>query len=232
MPDPLTGSGWGANPAPQTNPISLDPNYGQGEHGSFGGGPGANPGNLGDFGSTGSLNKNLMLDNVVAGQFKNQLAPQFASLMGQYGGQAADYYKNLMNLGSPYYKQKQQEAFTQGNQQNQNALGQAQDQLNASGYGSAPSGARAAMVGGMNQQGAQSLAEQYLQNLFQNENLQAQGASGMASMASMFNPTQLLGGTSLGTTPAAGASGFQNFQSIGAGIGGILGSGGVSSLAK
>lgn len=226
--NPLTGSGW--NPVPQTNPITLDPQYGQGEHGSFGGGAGGNPGNLGDFGSTGSLNKNLMLDNVVAGQMKNQLAPQFADLMGKYGGDAAAYYKQLMDLGSPYYKQRQQEAFTQGNQQNQNAMATANQQLNASGYGAAPSGARAAMVGGMNQQGAQSLAEQYLQNLFQNENLQAQGASGMASMASLFNPTQLLQGTSLGTTPAPGTSGIQNFKDIASGIGSLMG--GAGALKK
>lgn len=220
--NPLTGSGW-TNPIQSTNPISLDPNYGQGEHGSFGGGPGGNPGNLGDFGSTGSLNKNLMLDNVTAGQMKNQLAPQFASFMGQYGGDAAGYYKQLMDLGSPFYKQKQQEAFQQGNQQNQNAMSMANQQLNASGYGAAPSGARAAMVGGMNQQGAQSMAEQYLQNLFQNENLQTQGAQGMASMASLFNPTQLLGGTSLGTTPAPGQSAIQNLQGVASAIGSVAG---------
>ena len=222
--NPLTGSGWNAGGAvPATNPITLDPNFGMGNHGSFGGGPGGNAGNFGDFGSTGSLNKNLMLDNVIAGQYKNKLAPQFASLMGQYGGNAASYYKQLMDLGSPYYKQKQTEALNAGVQSQQNAFGQANQQLDASGYGATPSGARAGMIGGMAQQGAQSMAEQYLQNLFQNENLQAQGASGMASMASMFNPTQLLGGTSLGTTPAPGQSAIQNFQGIASGIGSILG---------
>lgn len=219
-PNPLTGSGW--NPTPPTNPISLNPQYSTGEHGSFGGGSPSNPGNLGDFGSTGSLNKNLMLDNVVAGNLKNQLAPQFADLMGKYGGDAAAYFKQLMDLGSPYYKQRQQEAFTQGNQRNQDAQGQASEQLDAAGYGSGPSGAKAAMIGGMQTQGAQSLAEQYLQNLFQNENLQAQGASGMASMASLFNPTQLLEGTSLGTVPAPGQSGIQNFKDIAQGIGSVF----------
>jgi hypothetical protein len=205
-----------------TNPISL-PSTGFGSKQGFGTGGYGNPANFGDYGATGQLNKNLMLDNVIAGQMKNQLAPQFASLMGQYGGDAAGFFKQLMDLGSPFYKQKQQEAFTQGNQQNQNAMGEAQQELASKGYGSGPSGANAAMIGGMNQQGAQSLAEQYLQNLFQNENLQAQGAGGMASLASLFNPTQLLGGTSLGTTPAPGQSGIQNFQGIASGISSLFG---------
>ena len=77
------------------------------------------------------------------------------------------------------------------------------------------------MFGGMAQQGSQNLAEQYLQNLFQNENLQMQGAQGLgtlgqsfAGLAGMFNPTQLLGGTSVGAQFGPPPSFFQNFASV------------------
>ncbi len=157
---------------------------------------------------------NAVLNNIIAGQMKNQLAPQFAQLMQQYGGQAGDFFKQLMNLGSPYYQQKQQEGFTQGVQQNQNAAGMAKQQLGAQGYGNTPSGANAAMIGGMQQAGSQSLAENYLQNLFQNEQMQAQGAAGLGQMAQLFNPTQLLGGTSLGSPVQSGPSFFNNFATM------------------
>lgn len=143
--------------------------------------------------------------------------------MQQYGGQAGDFFKNLMNLGSPYYQQKQLEGFQQGVQQNQNASAQAQEQLRAQGYGNTPSGANAAMIGGMNQAGSQSLAEQYLQNLFQNELMQGMGAQGITQLAGMFNPAQLLGGTSLGANVQAPSTFFQNMQSVLGGLGQFFG---------
>ena len=226
--NPLTGSGWGSSPMGSTNPIQAPPNPGLSagnRQGSYG-----NPSGFDNGTGSGEIHKNMALENILSAQMKNQLAPQWANLMGQYGGQAADYFKNLMNLGSPYYRQKQQEAFTQGVGQNQNAGAQAQQQLRSQGFGSTPSGANAAMLGGMAQQGAQNLSEQYLQNLFQNENLQALGAQGMQGMASMFNPTPLLGGTSLGTDWQSPSNFFQNFNSVTSGIGNMLTGGG--NLAK
>ena len=178
------------------------------------GGPYGNPGGYSNPYGSKEISRNMGLTNIEAGQMKNQLAPIFAQLMQQYGGQAGDFFKNLMNLGSPYYQQKQQEGFTQGVQENQNAAAMAKQQLGAQGYGSTPSGANAAMIGGMQQQGSQNLAEQYLQNLFQNEQMQMMGGQGLAGMASMFNPTQLLGGTSIGATPEASSSFFQNFANM------------------
>jgi len=131
----------------------------------------------------------------------------------------------LMNLGSPYYQQQQQAGFTQGVGQNQNAAAQAKQQLQSQGYGNTPSGANAAMIGGMAQQGSQNLAEQYLQNLFQNEAMQAQGASGISQLAGMFNPAQLLGGTSLGANVQAPSTFFQNFDQTAQGIAALLGGG-------
>lgn len=188
-----------------------------------------NPGGFGNPLGPNEINRNIGLENVISGQMKNMLAPQFAQLMGQYGGQAGNYFTNLMNLGSPYYQQKQTEGFNQGVQQNQNAAAQARQQLNAQGYGNTPSGANAAMIGGMQQAGAQSLAENYLQNLFQNEQMQALGGQGLSSLAGMFNPAQMLSGTSAGANIQPQSSFFQNFANVLGGIG-SLGSGAGSAM--
>jgi hypothetical protein len=227
--NPLVGAAWGGQ-APNmfqgANPIQPPgvPQMGTGSNrgGSIGGGPGGNPGAFGNPSGSGEINKNIGIENILAAQQKNALAPQFAQLMGQYGGQAGDFFKQLMNLGSPYYQQHQQEAFTQGVNQNQNAEAMARQQLGAQGYGATPSGANAAMLGGMQMQGAQNLSEQYLQNLFANEQMQLQGAGGLSQLAGMFNPTQLLGGTSVGANIQQPSNFFQNMSSVMGGIGSMM----------
>jgi hypothetical protein len=182
------------------------------------GGPWGNPGGYQNPWGANEIQRNAALNNIVAGQMKNQLAPEFAQLMQQYGGEAGNFFTNLMNLGSPYYQQQQQASFTQGNQQNQNAAAQARQQLASSGYGYTPSGANAAMMGGMAMQGSQNLAEQYLQNLFQNEQMQASGAQGLSSLAGLFNPTQLLSGTGIGSNVSNSPSFYQDFAQTAGGI--------------
>lgn len=225
--NPLTGGSWSATPD-VSNLLSL-PGTGYGDKFASKTPSYGNPGGFGNPLGGKETSRNVMLNNIIAGQMKNMLAPQFATLMGQYGGQAGDYFKNLMNLGSPYYQQKQSEAMNQGVTQNNNAQGLARQQLAAQGVGATPSGTTAAMIGGMNQGGAQSLAQAYLQNLFQNENLQAQGAQGLSSLAQLFNPTQLLGGTSAGAEPVTSSNFFDNFKSITSGIGSLFGGGGTSA---
>jgi len=234
--NPLIGAGWNVQPGMGQqnqmfgNPLSL-PQQQQ---------PNTNPGGYSNPQGANEINRNMGLTNMMAGQMKNFLAPQFTQQMGQYGqqagntyGQVAPFFRNLMNLGSPYYQQKQLEGFQQGNQQNQNAAAMARQQLASQGYGATPSGANAAMLGGMQQQGAQNLAENYLQNLFQNENMQMQGAQGLgtlgqsfAGLAGMFNPTQLLGGTGLGSNVQAPPSFFQNMNQTLQGIGSLFGGAG------
>lgn len=234
--NPLTGGSWGNTPVGNMNPINLMAPPGLGTPGISSPGQSAghstawgNPGGFKNPLGPNEINRNIGLENVMSGQMKNMLAPQFANLMGQYGGQAGNFFQNLMNLGSPYYQQKQTEGFNQGVQQNQNAAGQARQQLSAQGYGNTPSGAEAAMLGGMQQAGAQSLSEQYLQNLFQNEQMQAAGAQGLSSLAGMFNPAQMLGGTSAGANITPQSTFFDNFKNIGQGIGAMFGNaGGVS----
>jgi hypothetical protein len=225
--NPLIGAGWGQQAPNQ----SGTQGGGSGTQGLFSNPIQAtappntpNPGGYSNPGGSGVIQNNLALENLQTGALKNQLAPQWANLMGQYGGQAGNFYGNLMNLGSPYYQQQQQSAFTQGVGQNQNAMSLAKQQLGSQGYGATPSGANAAMIGGMNMQGSQNLAEQYLQNLFQNEAMQLQGASGLAGLAQTFNPSSLLGGTSSGINYQKPTSGLQNV------LGGIQAAQGIAGL--
>lgn len=185
--------------------------------------PNINPGNLANPTSNiKDITRNTGLTNLETGAFRNQLIPMFAQMMSQFGGQAGDFLKQLMDKGSPFYQQHQREGFEQGVQQNQNAAGQARQQLSSAGYGATPSGSTAAMIGGMNQQGSQNLSEQYLQNLFQNENLMLQGSQGLTQLAGLFNPSSLFGNVSNpGTTQ--GPSAADQLSSI---FSSIFGSGG------
>lgn len=219
-PNPLTGASWGTTPVQPTGGGASNMPWLQQS-------PSTNPGGYGNPKGANEINRNMGLTNIAAGQMKNQLASLFAPLMQQYGGQAANFFQNLMNLGSPYYQQHQTEGFNQQLNQNQNAAAMAKQQLASQGYGNTPSGANAAMIGGMNQAGAQSMAEQYLQNLFANEALQSQGAAGIANLAGMFNPGQMLGGTSIGANVQAPPTFFQNFDAMAQGIGSLMGGGGA-----
>lgn len=164
-----------ANPLAGAQPGAISSNpYGQGTRGG------------------GDQTFNLAQTNLMTGLMRNQAIPSFMQNFLQTASPAAGYFQNLMNLGSPYYQQQQRASWEQGNQQNQNAAALARQQLGAQGFGYTPSGAGAAMLGGMAQGGAQSLSEQFLQNLFNNEQLQLAGAQGLSQMASLFNPSQLL----------------------------------------
>jgi len=230
-PNPLSGASFGtsplnpslfgnpANPTPSTATSTALPN--------------GNPGNLANPASNlKDITRNANFLNVQQGQERNSLIPQFAALMQGFAGPAGDYFKNLMNLGSPYYQQQQEASFNNGVQNNNNATAQARQQLAAQGYGATPSGANAAMIGGMNMQGSQNLAQAYLQNLFQNENLQSQGASGLGTLAGLFNPASLFGNNTVsGTTQ--GPSAASQFQDVMSGIGSAFtGGGNLTTAAK
>lgn len=214
--NPLVGAAWGGQPQSPlgvTNPLQL-PQSAEPTNST-------NPFNISDPMTTKNIQRSLSLSNLQTGEDRNALIPQFAQLFGQYGGDAAGFFKQLMNLGSPYYQQKQSEGFTQGVNQNQNASAEARQKLNAQGYGSTPSGANAAMIGGMEMQGSNNLAEQYLQNLFQNEAMQVQGGTGLASMAQMFDPSKLTQQSSP-TTPMQSPSLAEQFSQI---VGSLSGAG-------
>ncbi len=191
--------------------------------------------------------RNQAFQNLLGGAYKQQLAPMFASSMfgaakptenfyNQMMTQGSPYFSQLMNLGSPYYAQHQTASFQNALNDYNNAYAQAANQLRGQGLGYGPTGANVAMLGGMGQGFAQDAASQYLQNLFQNENLQfqaaqantglqMQGAGGMAGLANLFQPGPLLGATpvaSLGVNPTMA----QNFAGITSGIGSLFGGAG------
>lgn len=175
--------------------------------------------------------------NQVAGvteneQLRNQMIPAFGNQMFSLAGPAAQYYQQLMNLGSPYYQQQQRASWEQGVGQAQNQAAQARQQLEAQGLGYTPSGAEAAMMGGMGQQSAGNMAMQFLQNLFNNEQMQLQGAGGMAGLASMFNPTGMFGGTPGNVSvPPSFMQNMTSLLSSILGTGGVGGSSGIKGIA-
>jgi hypothetical protein len=225
--NPLTGS-WpnpgGANPAPSSGPLAPPPTTGPG------GSPAApyNPMGFGDPTRNTGISRNLAGENVLSGQYRNQLTPLFAQLMQQFGGNAGDFFKQLTNLGSPFYQRKQQQSFEQGTKASQDAAAQSRQQLQASGQGYTPSGAGAAMFGGEAQAEAGNQEEAFLNNLFQNEQLQLAGAQGQAQLAGLFNPSQLTGQASPGFQPLQSPSFFQNFQQM---MNGLFGQGGAAGGA-
>jgi hypothetical protein len=156
-----------------------------------------------------NLRKEAGRTNIVSGRLRNLFGPEFAKLMMGYGGDAGSFYKQLTDLGSPFYERKQQKTAEQGAKAGQDEAGLARQRLTASGAGYGPSGAGAAMFGGMGQAQAGNQEEAFLNNLFQNELLQLQGAQGQAQLASLFNPTGMLGGNV--EQISRGPSAAQNF---------------------
>lgn len=241
--NPLVGASFGTNPInpalfsnpsgtnpgapPSTNPFSAPAPLPTANTGPLG-----NPGNLEDPASNlKDATRNAGFENVITGQYRNTLIPQFANELFSLATPAANYFANLMNLGSPYYQQQQRASFEQGVGQNQNASAQAQQQINRQGYGYTPSGASAATIGGMNIAGGQNLAQLFLQNLFQNENLQSQAGSALAQLASLFNPSQLTGQSTQVGGSTQGPSAAGQIGSILGGIGSLFApSGGIPGL--
>lgn len=189
MPNPLFGS-WQppgtvpGSPTPTSTAIPP-PNVGTA------GAPGTtDPYGQGSRGG-GDLGFNLAQTNLQTGLAKNALIPYFTKLFGSSSGPALDFFKQLTQLGSPFYQRKQQQTFEQGTKAAQDAAAQSRQRLQASGAGYTPSGAGAAMFGGEAQAEAGNQEEAFLNNLFQNEQLQLAGAGGLSSLASLFNPATL-----------------------------------------
>lgn len=219
---PLGGLGWpaatGVNQQPQQqNPA---PTSGLSASGSM------NPFGFGTIGN-GAMTANLAETNSQTGQMRNQLIPQFAQNMGAYAAPAGQFFQNLTNLGSPYYQQAQQSVFSQGAQQANNQSGQARQQLGAQGYGFTPSGAEAGMMGGMATGTSGSMAQNFLTQLFQNEQLQMGGAQGLSQLAQMFNPSQLTGQNTNANFQQPTNTAAEMMSGIGSMVGGIFGDKGI-----
>jgi hypothetical protein len=211
MPNPLFGS-W--NPNSGTN-VPFDPTSMQAPPGPAGTPGSTNPFGFGSYGG-GALRGNIGEANLQTALQRNALIPQFAKMMFGAGGTAGDFFKQLTQLGSPFYQRKQQQTFEQGSKAAQDAAGQARQRITASGAGYTPSGVGAAAFGGEAQAEAGNQEEAFLNNLFQNEQLQALGASGLSQLAALFNPNQLATGqTEAGPPATSWTSDFANvFSSL------------------
>jgi hypothetical protein len=232
MPNPLQGQG--SNPLGWPGQTGTNMPGIPGGPSLFGSPPSASP--AGATGTTnpygfgtkdgGALAANLAETNLQTGLARNALIPWFTKMMGGSAGPAMDFFKQLMNLGSPYYQQQQQASFGQGVNHGENAAALSKQRLNASGYGAAPSGMQAAMLGGEATGQAQNLSQMYLQNLFQNEMMQMGGAQGLSSLAQLFNPASLLGQTSTSIQQPTNTA-AETMSAIGQMAGGIFGAGGI-----
>lgn len=199
-----TGIGAGQNAGQTTNPFGL-----------------SNP-----FQAT-NVARNTQLENLQTSEARNQLIPWFTQMMSGSAGPAMDFFKQLMDLGSPYYQQQQRASLESGVNQGQNAAATANQRINAAGYGYAPSGLQAGVLGQEATGQAQNLSQMFLQNLFQNENMQALGAQGLSQFANLFNPANLTGqqtSTSYQTQPTFASQFGQIMQ-------GLFGQGGASGGA-
>ena len=175
----------------------------------------------------GDLTQNLAQSNLITGDWRNALIPYFQQMQAGQVGPAQQYFQQLMNLGSPYYQQQQRATWEQGVGQANNAAAQARQQINQAGYGYAPSGLQAASIGQQATGTAQNLSQQFLQNLFQNEQMQAAGAQGLTGLAQLFNPAAL---TAQGTNPSIQQptnTFAQDVGAIGQLMGGLFGSSGA-----
>jgi hypothetical protein len=220
FPNPLQGqpqpSGQQQSPLGTTTPFSVSPT----QKPSSSSGTIGNPAGLQSPGiNEKDAWRNQAYLNTIMQQQKIGLGNNFAQAMFGAANPAASFYNQLTNLGSPYYQQQQRASFTQGVQQNQNAAAQARQQLAASGYGYTPSGTTAATIGEMAQAGNQNLESAFLQNLFQNEQMQLAGAQGLGQLAALFNPAPLLN-YSL-PQPTQGQTPAQLLQGIGSLLGGL-----------
>jgi len=235
LPNPLQGQnaqnplGWGpqANPTQQQQPQSplgvTSPFQSPGP--TMAPGDKQTPGNPAGLDNPGTNIKDAWRNqaylNTMQQQQKMGLANNFSTAMFGAANPAAQYFQQLMNLGSPYYQQQQRASFDQGVQQNQNAAAQARQQLSASGYGYTPSGTTAATIGNMAQQGSQNLEQAFLQNLFQNEQMQLAGGQGLGQLAALFNPAPLLSNYS-SPQSTQGPTAASQFQDILSGLGNIF----------
>lgn len=208
------------------NILGLSPVQAPPAPGTSGGGDWGNPGGLANPGSNlKDAMRNAGENNVVQGQQRSQLVPEFSNAMFSAAGPAADFFKQLMNLGSPYYQQQQRASEEEGVEQASNAAATARQQTASSGMGRTGSGADVASIGEQGIAESQNLSQMYLQNLFQNENLQMQASQGLAGLAGLFNPSSLFGNTTVsgstqGPTATSQIKDIASMFSVGGSLGG------------
>lgn len=95
------------------------------------------------------------------------------------------FYGQLMDLGSPFYQSRQRQAMEASANQFQNNAGLINQIVARQGMGMGPSGVNTAGLGQLAQAASQSFADEFLKNLFNNEQLQLQAAQGFSNIPGM-----------------------------------------------
>lgn len=121
-------------------------------------------------------------------QEQGEQSQEYQNMM-QIFGQLQPFFEQYMSQGSPILNQVQQGSAAQLARSFGGQQGQAREALRAQGYGSAPSGTEAGMMGDMATGEATASSQQYLQNLLANENMKFQAASGLQGLGSMMKPS-------------------------------------------
>lgn len=149
------------------------------------------------LGAGGSLLGGILGGNSGPSKAENQLYQQEAQQMAQMfpqfmtdASQLTNFYTPYMSSGSPFLKNIQAANAGQTAQQYSNAAGTLRNQMQGQGIGFGPSGATAAVLGGLGGQAASQTASNYLQNLLNNENLKFQAAQGMSGVMGNMKPGQ------------------------------------------
>lgn len=146
---------------------------------------------------------NINSEVGAGNQFIRSATPDLASAMTSFQSMTPEIdalsklLQSRMNLGSPYYQQHQTEAFTSDAQKFNDMAGQLTGMLSRGGYGSSPTGLATAAMGDFSRGAGQTMSEDYLQNLFQNENTQLT-AAGMFPQVPGLRATQGQGESAVG----------------------------------
>lgn len=114
---------------------------------------------------------------------QNAIAQQEQNNRNQAFQQAESFYTPYTKQGSPFLSNIQAQGAGQTAQQFGNAAGQLRESMQTSGMGYGPSGTTGAALGQLGQQAAQGSAQNYLQNLLNNEQLKFQAQQGITNAA-------------------------------------------------
>lgn len=121
---------------------------------------------------------------ALSGQAEqNSIAQQEQNNRNQAFQQAESFYTPYTKQGSPFLSNIQAQGAGQTAQQFGNAAGQLRESMQTSGLGYGASGTTGAALGQLGQQAAQGSAQNYLQNLLNNEQIKFQAQQGITNAA-------------------------------------------------
>ncbi len=151
---------------------------------------GAVAGGIGALKSGNASSRAADADVALLNQEKQQQAQEYANMMALFS-KLSPFFEQYMGTGSPILS-KVLTGGAQGlTQQFAGKRGQALNQLRATGYGAAPSGVSAGMLGDMATEEASAGSNMLLENLLANESMKFQAANGMEGLTQIMKPGQV-----------------------------------------